>query len=237
MRLKCRAADQISLRQERNEMTTKFFNKRRSQAIIALSLALGATGALLVCVYHVHFNYRFGTVEEGKLYHSAAMPPGVLVKRCQKLGIQTVIDLRHQPQAVAREQKALAQAGVRHVNIPSHQVPSSRNVDKFLQIMDDPLNMPVLIHCEHGEGRAVLFSALYRIEYEQWTNEQARQSTRWIFWGSDFARNGDKGGFLLSYTPRPNRFVQNAASYRAEVRAPSAIPSVFKPYAGTLQSR
>ena len=41
--------------------------------------------------------------------------------------------------------------------------------------MDDSSNYPVLIHCYHGVGRAQMFSALYRIEYEGWTNQEARE--------------------------------------------------------------
>jgi protein tyrosine/serine phosphatase len=32
--------------------------------------------------------------------------------------------------------------------------------------MDNSDNYPVLIHCYHGTGRAEMYSALYRIEYE-----------------------------------------------------------------------
>jgi protein tyrosine/serine phosphatase len=32
--------------------------------------------------------------------------------------------------------------------------------------MDNKDNYPVLIHCYHGTGRAEMYSALYRIEYE-----------------------------------------------------------------------
>jgi hypothetical protein len=40
--------------------------------------------------------------------------------------------------------------------------------------MDNKDNYPVLIHCYHGTGRAEMYSALYRIEYENFTNEDAR---------------------------------------------------------------
>jgi protein tyrosine/serine phosphatase len=44
--------------------------------------------------------------------------------------------------------------------------------------MDNSDNYPVLIHCYHGTGRAEMYSALYRIEYEKFTNEAARQGVR-----------------------------------------------------------
>jgi predicted protein tyrosine phosphatase len=43
--------------------------------------------------------------------------------------------------------------------------------------MDNKDNYPVLIHCYHGTGRAEMYS-LYRIEYESFTNEDARMGVR-----------------------------------------------------------
>jgi hypothetical protein len=45
--------------------------------------------------------------------------------------------------------------------------------------MDNSDNYPVLIHC-FGTGRAEMYSALYRIEYEKFTNEAARQGENTI---------------------------------------------------------
>jgi protein tyrosine/serine phosphatase len=50
-----------------------------------------------------------------------------------------------------------------------------RKHKNFYKIMDNSDNYPVLIHCYHGTGRAEMYSALYRIEYEKFTNEAARQ--------------------------------------------------------------
>jgi protein tyrosine/serine phosphatase len=67
--------------------------------------------------------------------------------------------------------------------------------------MDDNKNYPVLIHCEHGEGRAVLFSAIYRMEYENWDNEKARCASRVITYGTSFSLNASKGIYLHDYDP------------------------------------
>ena len=39
--------------------------------------------------------------------------------------------------------------------------------------MDNPENFPVLIHCFAGIHRTGAFCAIYRMEYEHWTNERA----------------------------------------------------------------
>ena len=91
---------------------------------------------------------------------------------------------------------------VRHFSVPSKQVPDKETVKAFLDIMDDKKNRPVLIHCHHGEGRAVLFSAIYRIEYEGWPNDQARRASRLILYKSSFSADSKKGMFLKNYIPR-----------------------------------
>jgi hypothetical protein len=35
----------------------------------------------------------------------------------------------------------------------------------------------ILLHCHDGEGRAVFYSAIYRIQFEGWSNEQAYRGT------------------------------------------------------------
>ena len=74
--------------------------------------------------------------------------------------------------------------------------------------MADPDVYPVLIHCHHGVSRSVLFSALYRIEYEGWDNERARLATRFITDGSSFDTDKRKGRFLQDYVPQHKPAVQ-----------------------------
>ena len=74
-------------------------------------------------------------------------------------------------------------------------------MDAFLDLMrTDPF--PVLIHCHDGFGRSVLFSALYRIEFEGWSNEEARRATRLFPWWGSFKPGSAKGDYLRCYVPR-----------------------------------
>ena len=146
-------------------------------------------GVLLVIigaiyVYHVHFDYRFETISEGKVYKSALIDPDKLGYYLQKYKIKTVIDLLDagvqdelnpaRQEQIDAEQKAVDEfnkkhhANVVHVNIPSRQTPTKKSLKKFFEVLDDEKNYPVLIHCYHGTGRAQIYSALYRIEYEGW---------------------------------------------------------------------
>ena len=95
--------------------------------------------------------------------------------------------------------------GVTYFNLGTDQVPTQATVDEFLQIMDDSSNYPVLLHCYHGVGRAQMFSAIYRIEYEGWSNQDAREKTRLLLKGSSFDEGKPKGDYLINYKPRANK--------------------------------
>lgn len=158
--------------------------------------------AALADGYATYIGYRFTEVIEGRVFRSAAMPTDVLLDRVMGHGIRSVVDLRTEPEAVEAERRALASAGVRHFSIPSDQVPSPETVDAFLAVMAERAEYPVLIHCHHGRGRAVLFAALYRIEFEGWENDRARLASRPMAVLSSFSASEPKGEYLVSYVPR-----------------------------------
>ena len=71
--------------------------------------------------------------------------------------------------------------------------------------MDNKDNYPVLIHCYHGVGRAEMYSALYRIEYEGWSNEDARNAVRTFIKWSSFDDGKPKGEYLKTYKSRKQK--------------------------------
>lgn len=178
------------------------FQRIRLWIISCLVLSLiGFGGGYL---YWSVFDYRFYTVTEGKVYRSGQMPADKLKEKVDSYGIKTIIDLRKsEDQAlIEAEHQAMSAINVNHINLPSNQVPQDEIVMDFLEIMKNPANLPVLIHCHHGEGRAVLFSAIYRIEFEGWDNESARRASRFILWNSSFDTDRTKGMYLQKYDPR-----------------------------------
>ena len=92
--------------------------------------------------------------------------------------------------------------GVTHHSIPSDQVPTQANLDSLFNILDQEDAYPVLMHCYHGTGRAQIYSAIYRIEYEDFSNEEAREKTRILLKGSSFDDGKPKGEFLKAYKTR-----------------------------------
>jgi protein tyrosine/serine phosphatase len=192
---------------------------------IALALIFLAAGLGTAHTWYVYVHYRFETIDPGRVYKSALIAPERLDNFLIPHHIKTVVDLLDpgvqdalnpaQQQEIAREAAAIRRINetygtqIRHVNIPSRQVPTEQTLAQFFEVMDDGDSYPVLIHCYHGMGRAVIYSALYRIEYMQWDNESARERTRLLpimvesrLYHSSFSRGRKKGDFLIHYEPR-----------------------------------
>lgn len=179
-------------------------NRAKVQRIgLLLSVTLLITMLIAAAGYSYWsvFDHRFLAVTDGKVYRSGAMPIKVLENKVRKYKIRAVIDLRKPDDAVHAEHVAMDQLGVRHFSLPAEQAPAEATVTSFLRIMKNNENYPVLIHCEHGEGRSVLFSAIYRIEFENWSNERARRASRFILYKSSFSPDRSKGIFLQNYVP------------------------------------
>lgn len=165
-------------------------------------------------VYDYKINHNLETITEGKVYKSGVIPPDELPDYIKKYNIKSVVDLRFPgtgddvnnpevPAELTAEKEAIAKIpGVNYFNNGSDQVPAKKNLDYFFKILDDPKNYPVLIHCYHGVGRAEIYSAIYRIEYENWDPDKARTSTRFLTKWSAFDLGKPKGDFLHSYIKR-----------------------------------
>ncbi len=165
-------------------------------------------------VYDMNINHNFETITAGKVYKSGVIPPNEIESYVKKYKIKSIVDLRFPgtadlvnnpeiPQELTAEKEAVAKIkGVNYFNNGSDQVPKPENLASFFKIMDDPANYPVLIHCYHGVGRAEMYSALYRIEYEKWTNEQARKGVRTLIKFSSFDDGTPKGEYLKAYKSR-----------------------------------
>ena len=186
-------------------------------------------------VWFVHLNYRFEEISENKVYKSALIPPEKLGEYLREKKIKTVINLlnpktqdtlnpatQHEIDAeeqAIQEYNSKYDAFVSHINIPSKQVPDQDKIARFLSILDNPDSYPVLIHCYHGTGRAELYSALYRMEFEKWSNKDAREKTRLITEGlgykSSFALGRGKGDFLNNYQTREERAMKPRANLTA----------------------
>jgi protein tyrosine/serine phosphatase len=147
-------------------------------------------GPVVFAVHERQHNLRnFRVVREGVLYRCSQPSESALRRLVHDYGIRTVISLRDargpgQPLPEPWEEPFCRQAEINFVRLPPRHwegaddrapAPVEENVVKFLEVMNDPRNHPVLIHCFGGIHRTGAFSAIYRMEFEGWTNAEAME--------------------------------------------------------------
>jgi hypothetical protein len=98
--------------------------------------------------------------------------------------------------------------GINHVRIrprlwtlSSGAAPADQGVKRFLSVMDDTANYPVLIHCFAGIHRTGSFCAIYRMEYEGWSNARAIAEMKHCGY-RNLDDEPDVLGYLSNYRPR-----------------------------------
>ncbi len=152
-------------------------------------------------------------VSEGVLYRSGQMRLAGLKRVICDYGIKTVITLRdtyipgNPPPDLAEEKFCRAEElnyyrlPPRTWNTENGPAAAEPNVRVFLQVMDDPRNYPVLIHCCAGSHRTGAYCAIYRMEYEHWTKTQALAEMK-QFGYVNLDEELDIRGYLENYRPR-----------------------------------
>jgi len=208
----------------------KKFLKLFVNLVLIIALAIG-----LFSFWYNQLNFRFRTITPNLVYKSGLIPLDKLENILISHKIKTVVDLldpgiQDAPNPgkqadIDAEDKAIKVLNkkyginIQHINIPSHQIPTKKTLKAFFQAIDNKDNYPILIHCYHGYGRAVIYSAIYRIEKENWSNEKAQSQTRLLkilvdspFHHSSFSKYKEKGKFLLNYKPR--KFGQESTFYK-----------------------
>src|SRR5215831_5772022 len=147
--------------------------------LIALLMIAGPIGYKRC---HDKENRNFHVVEEGVLYRSGQMPLLRLQQYIAKHGIRTIVCLREGNALPDQQEEAWAKAkALKFVRIPPRQwyadeagnVPADASVKAFREVMDDPANYPVLVHCFAGIHRTGAFCAVRRMDHDGFTNEEA----------------------------------------------------------------
>lgn len=164
---------------------------------------LGLTVASLVTVVPVvHFRWlythgkRLREVTPGKFYRSGEMTAAGFREAHARYHFRTLVNLQDEypdpdlPEDylggnTIKESELCRSLGVCYVYlppdlIPRRLVPAHRPeaIDRFLALLDDPATYPILIHCRAGLHRTGVMTAVYRMEYDGWTPNQALEELK-----------------------------------------------------------
>jgi protein tyrosine/serine phosphatase len=156
-----------------------------------------------------HRKYRnLRVVEEGVLYRSGQMTVDGLRRVVEQKRIKTIVNLRDGISGAEElEQGFCAARGVQYVNIPQKpwsaadgSVPAEEGLKRFLAVMQDPSNYPVLLHCFAGHHRTGAYVAIYRMHLGGWTNDDAIREMYNLGYRT-IEGDRDLHQYLLSYPP------------------------------------
>ncbi len=158
-----------------------------------------------------HFR-NFRVVQEGVLYRSAQLDIDGLKQLAHDYGIRTIVSLRDGDAAADQAEASwAAKNGINHVRIPPRpwsaadgSVPAEQGLAVFRQVMADPTNHPVLIHCFAGIHRTGTYCAVYRLEFQHWSNAEAIAELRSHGYAT-LDGDADVLTYLERYRPTPGR--------------------------------
>lgn len=182
---------------------------------------------------------RLRVVTDGKLYRCGQLPADGFREAFRRYGIKCVVNLQeeakdpHIPRTWVDswmgekhvlESELCRRSGVKYVTLDGgildspNQAPGTRPVviDEFLELLDDPTNYPILIHCKAGLHRTGLFTAIYRMEKEQRTKAEAVRELRANGFGTFGATDGNAYlvRFIDQFEPGLRRGVKQATATR-----------------------
>ena len=114
---------------------------------------------------------NFGQINDQ--YYRGEQPADRDYADLAKLGIKMVIDL--QRGGDPREQGLVEAAGMKftRIGMTTTETPAPADVEKFLTLVNDPVNQPVYVHCAGGKHRTGVMTAAYRMTHDSWTADQA----------------------------------------------------------------
>lgn len=90
-----------------------------------------------------------------------------------KLKIKTIINLRDEADIDSKHSKKFG-INVMTFAVKDHTAPTMEQAQLFMNIVKEPLNYPMLFHCQHGHGRTSTFCVLARVA-RGWTVEEAME--------------------------------------------------------------
>ena len=96
-------------------------------------------------------------------------------------GVKTVVNLRVENAAHQAADRRLAESlGMRWISMPmrAYWRPSDAQVLAFLDLVEDPAQQPVFIHCRKGEDRTGVLTAVYRVVEYDWEPQRAYREAR-----------------------------------------------------------
>jgi protein tyrosine phosphatase (PTP) superfamily phosphohydrolase (DUF442 family) len=162
---------------------------------------------------------RLRVVEAGKMYRCGQLTVAGFKDAVEHYKLKSIVNLQDDypdpdvyktfwDRSTISEKKVCEDLGVKYLFISPDLRP--RAVEDFLKICDDPSNYPMVIHCRAGLHRTGVLAAIYRMEYNHWTVNEAYREMR------------DHGFGDFACTNANDYVIQYVLNYKPGIRIPLA---------------
>lgn len=160
---------------------------KKKQSRVVLYVILLVTAVVILLVRHFHIK-NFHTIEPGVLYTSG-QPRGMDYTRLlYKYHIGTIVNVRsaseHREKNWYNEEITwVRNSGVNYVELPIEKddyLPDKQTQDRFLAVMADKANLPVLLHDSNGRKRVPMLAAVWVVKARGDTVAEAIELVRGI---------------------------------------------------------
>ncbi len=141
---------------------------------------------------------NFGKINDH--YFRGAQPKGSDYRDLAAIGVKTVIDL--QIDGPSNEAGNVAAAGMKffRIGMTTSKAPTDAQIAQFFEIVNNPANQPVYVHCAGGRHRTGTMTALYRMTFDGWNASQAYNEMK-QFHFEGFPDHPVLRNYVYAYTP------------------------------------
>lgn len=199
-----------------NARWLKRIERRRLWTAVVVVLALLSVLAVYATLRRYHLK-RFQQLRPGVFYRVAQPTERGLNELVRDHGIRTVVSLQLFDFRLRRglldpgepsgtlESQYVERLGARHVQWPMGEEQfwpwlTPWQFDEFFRLVDDPANHPIVVHCMGGRHRTGTLAALFRLEYDRWTPDEALAEMYSFSFGGAIPWQEHN---LRTYVPRP----------------------------------
>jgi len=165
----------------------------------AIAQTTKAVPAAIAPLSRIHID-NFGRINDN--YFRGAQPRGADYQDLAAIGVKTVIDL--QLDGPSNEAGFVKTAGMNffRIGMTTSKAPTEAQVAQFLEIVNNPANQPVFVHCAGGRHRTGTMTALYRMTNDGWTPAQAYTEMK-QFRFEGFPDHPVLRNYVYAYRPAP----------------------------------
>ena len=182
---------------------------KKNKVVLLVLLAILAIVSAAI-VRHKLGPYHFKTVTPGVLYRSGSLSDYNLDLIVDRYRIKSIVSLRLKNESVLQEhwykmEQSFCEAkGINFFHIPmlGKRPPTDEQLEKWLDIVSDQANHPILLHCAQGVTRTGVMVAVYQIEFRGDNNKKVWEDMPRFGRDFDTPKRQAIKNYILNYQPR-----------------------------------